>query len=109
MVRAFAIALKLMPLLWIGCQSCPRITHAEAIRLAKEQVAKELGPPAVARFGPYTAELRDRIWVVRASTPPHDVSGDVLVSVNARTGSAQMEPRLRTDPRKLERLYDTGQ
>ena len=106
-MRRFTITLLLLPLLWIGCQTSPQITQAEAIRITKEQVSKEFGPQAVAYFGPYTAELRDRSWLVRASTPQRDLSGDVYVSVDAHTGRAHMEPRMRTDPRKLEKVYDT--
>jgi hypothetical protein len=106
MTRAIAILLSVLPLVaWAGpCN--PRITQAEAVRIAKRQIAKEWDSKAVTYFGPYTAALRDCIWLVRAATPPRDASGDVFISVSARTGVAHVEPRMRTDPRKLERLYE---
>lgn len=106
MTRTLLLCFAFVPLV-AGAGECePRITQADAIRIAKQQVAKEFDAKAVTYFGPYTAKLEDCTWVVRAPTPPRDVSGDIRVSVNARTGRAHMEPRMRTDPRKLEKVYD---
>src|SRR5881396_3982910 len=106
MTRPFAVASLLIPLLACAAPCQPRITQAEAIRIAKRQLARDLGAKAVAYFGPYTAELRDCVWRIRGATPPQDVSGDVFISVNARTTKAHVEARLRTDPRKLGKLSE---
>ena len=106
MTRALAICLLLVPLLVHAGPCKVRVTQTDAIRIAKQQVAKEFESKAVSYFGPYTAKLRDCTWTVRAATPPRDISGDVFVSVSARTGRAQMEPRLRTDPDKFKRLHE---
>ena len=105
MTRTLLLCFAFAPLV-AGAGECdPRITQADAIRVAKQEIAKEFGAKAVSHFGPYTVKLEDCRWIVRAATPPRDVSGDVLVSINARTGVARMEPRMRTDPHKLERVY----
>jgi hypothetical protein len=105
MTRALGISLMLGSVLAHAGECHPRITQSDAIRIAKQRIAQEFDASAVSYFGPYTATLGDCTWLVRAATPPRDVSGDVFVSVSARTGRARMEPRLRTDPRKLEKVY----
>jgi len=94
MTRTLLICFAFAPLVSGAGECHPRITQASAIHIAKQQVAKEFDAKAVSYFGPYTAKLEDCIWVVRASTPPRDVSGDIRVSVDARTGRARMEPRM---------------
>ncbi|MFZ1220406.1 MAG: hypothetical protein WAO00_14010 [Chthoniobacterales bacterium] len=100
-----AICSLLVPLVVHASPCKARITKSDAIHIAKRQIAREFDPKAVTYFGPYTAELRDCTWTIRGATPPRDVSGDVFVYVNARTGRAQVEPRLRTDPRKFDKVY----
>jgi len=82
----------------------PQITQARAIRIAKQQLARQDGAKIVSCYGPYTAELLGCEWKVRGATPPGDVGGDIVISVDATTGTAIVRPTLRTDTRKLGEL-----
>ena len=106
MTRPLIATLLLAPLLACAKPCQPRITQAAAIRIAKKQLAKERDSKSVTYYGPYTAELRDCVWRVRGATPLHDVSGDMLISVDAVSGKAHLEPTLRTDPRKIRELRE---
>jgi hypothetical protein len=77
----------------------PRITKAQAIDLARKQLAHDWGPKVLPSLGPWTAELDGCIWKVVAVTPAPD--GDFHIEVGAETGKAWVGPHLRTDPKKL--------
>jgi hypothetical protein len=79
-----------------------RISKAEAIRLAKKQLAHDWGRKVLSGLGPYTAELDGCVWKVVAVTPGFD--GDFYIEVGAETGKAWVGPHLRTDPKKIGKL-----
>src|SRR5262245_38814604 len=104
MPRVLTICFLVVSLFAYASACNPRITQAEAIRIAKRQLAKERGAKAPQYFGPYTAKLVDCDWHVVGATPPGDVSGNIVISVNAINSKAQVLPQLRTDPQKIGEL-----
>src|SRR5438477_12250414 len=84
------------------CQ--PKITQAQAIRIAKQQFDKDWGKRAAAYYPRWTAQLQDCTWLVIGHTPPDDISGDARVGVDAETGQAVVGSIVRTDSEKLRHM-----
>jgi hypothetical protein len=89
-----------------GCATTtrPRITESQAIALAKRALDAYAGQTVSTYYGPYTAKLEKRRWLVTAYTPPRSLAGDARVTVAADTGRTEVWPIMRTDPRKVEKL-----
>ena len=102
-MKVAAIVCLIYAVAAFGAEPChPRITRAEAIRLAKKQLAHDWSQKTASHVGPWTAELDGCVWKVVAVTPGY--SGDFYIEVGAETGKAWVGPHLRTDPEKIGKL-----
>src|SRR4029077_10026118 len=89
----------------VGCQTTQHVSQSQAITIAERQLIATYGERTVASERPFTATLRNGKWEVFGSDSPTRLGGPLNVTVDARTGHAEMGPMLMTDPEKFEKMF----